>query len=456
MTEENYNYRTSQIMLRNQFPGDGRWSIPKIPKFQEKPGDFDDLLLIGFDKANADDRKHNDRMVHFFLYDYRFERVWEKPDTVLDKLRPYRAVLSPDFSMYLEMAPVLQLYNVFRNRWCGAYWASQGLRVVPTVNWGDETTFDFCFEGIEKGSVVAISTYMASAHDNRCDQKEWFLTGYREMLQRIEPEKIICYHTPFPEMEGNIVYVDYERSSWRYLNTQQAFSKENLEDFMIGKTYRPECDTIGPFLMGGGLFKGGGSAYGGKWRPNPNKPNDGRYIGEPGEIKRTFKDGYWVDTKIGNDGRAVMERHYTDHCRAHTGHTNPHDHPITWDNPTEHPQPGPAINYPNGAPEFKQYRGVCNMKYRIVPNNTPEQNRFVSISDFKDCMRWGGEVEFVWRGIHYGVMRYGINNMITIYRMGCPETDRACKDADEALEYMVGSDRLRDVITQVTVLDRTI
>ena len=113
-------------------------------------------------------------MVHFFLYDYRFERVWEKPDTVLEKLRPYRAVLSPDFSMYLEMAQVLQLYNVFRNRWCGAYWASQGLRVVPTVSWGDETTFDFCFAGIEKGSVVAVSTYMASAHDNRCDQKEWF------------------------------------------------------------------------------------------------------------------------------------------------------------------------------------------------------------------------------------------------------------------------------------------
>lgn len=90
-------------------------------------------------------------------------------------------------SVYLEMASVLQLYNVFRNRCCGAYWASQGLRVVPTVNWGDETTFDFCFEGIEKGSVVAVSTYMASAHDNRCEQKEWFLTGYREMLQRIEP-----------------------------------------------------------------------------------------------------------------------------------------------------------------------------------------------------------------------------------------------------------------------------
>ena len=454
MTEENYNYRTSQIMLRNQLPGNGRWNIPIIPKFQEKPGDFDDLLLIGFDKASADDQKHKERMVHFFLYDYRFERVWEKPDTVLDKLRPYRAVLSPDFSMYLEMAPVLQLYNVFRNRWCGAYWASQGLRVVPTVNWGDETTFDFCFAGIEKGSVVAVSTYMASAHDNRCDQKEWFLTGYREMLRRIEPEKIICYHTPFPEMEGNIVYVDYERSSWRYLNTRQAFSKENLEDFMIGETYRPESDRIEAY-MDVPAFKGGGSAYGGKWKPNPNKPADSRFLGEPCEIKRTFKDGYWVDTKIGDDGRAIIERHYTDHNRP-WAHTNPHDHIITWDNLRQCPVPGSPINYPNGAPEFKRYQEAYNMKYTIVPANTPEQDRFVSISDFKECMHWGGEVEFIWKGTRYGAVRYGQGNKISVYVANRQETERLYDTADEALEYMVGEDRLRDVITKVEVRFRSI
>ena len=55
------------------------------------------------------------------------------------------------------MTPVLQLYNVFRNRWCGAYFASKGMRVVPTVSWGEENTFDFCFMGIPKGSTVAVS-----------------------------------------------------------------------------------------------------------------------------------------------------------------------------------------------------------------------------------------------------------------------------------------------------------
>ena len=65
MTEENYNYRTSQALLRNQFPGNGKLKIPIIPMFQEKPGDFDDLLLIGFDKTHLEDQNHLDRMVHF-------------------------------------------------------------------------------------------------------------------------------------------------------------------------------------------------------------------------------------------------------------------------------------------------------------------------------------------------------------------------------------------------------
>ena len=49
MTEENYNYRTSQALLRNQFPGNGKLKIPIIPMFQEKPGD---CLLYTSDAAD--------------------------------------------------------------------------------------------------------------------------------------------------------------------------------------------------------------------------------------------------------------------------------------------------------------------------------------------------------------------------------------------------------------------
>ena len=453
MTEDNYNYRTSQSLLRNQFPGKGKLKIPIIPKFQEKQGDFDDLLLIGFDKTNLEDQNHLDRMVHFFLYDYRFERVWKNPESDIEKLSRYRAVLSPDFSMYLEMAPVMQLYNVFRNRWCGAYWASKGLRVIPTVNWGDESTFDFCFEGIEKGSVVAVSTYMASEHDNRQDQKEWFMAGYNEMLRRIEPEKIICYNTPFPEMQGNIIYVDYERSSWRYMSFERDPRKEDLEAYKIGSTFHDFCDTIEPYLIADYTDKGGGSAYGGKWRPNPNKPQDQRFFGNPGEIKVTImKNGEIFRTKIGNNGKAEKERHETDHNRADK-HTIPHDHIITWDSPDEHPVHGSPINYPDGAPEFKKYGRRLIMDYHFVTDNSMN---FESISDFKRSISWGAEILFIWNNVTYGVIRYGTDNKITIYQADRPETEKVCETADDALDYMLGEDRFRDVITKVDVIERTI
>lgn len=58
MTEENYNYRTSQTLLRNQFPG--KLQISFIPRFQVKEDDFNDLLLIGFDKTHLEDQNHLD------------------------------------------------------------------------------------------------------------------------------------------------------------------------------------------------------------------------------------------------------------------------------------------------------------------------------------------------------------------------------------------------------------
>lgn len=454
MTEENYNYRTSQALLRNQFPGKGKLQIPIIPKFEAKPGDFDDLLLIGFDKTHLEDNNHLNRMVHFFLYDYRFERVWKNPDNDIEKLSRYRAVLSPDFSMSLEMAPVMQIYNVFRNRWCGAYWASKGIRVIPSVNWGDESTFDFCFQGIEKGSTVAVSTYMTSEHDNRKDQKEWFMAGYNEMLRQIEPERIICYNTPFPEMSGNIVYVDYERSSWRYMNYDRSLPKEDLDCYRIGGTIHQNYDIMEPYRIG----KGGGSAYGGQWTPNPNKPNEVILQGPPNTTQRHYipgkSGGYWVQVKYGDDGWAVKIRHETTHY-PNSDHTNPHDHIIEYD-PSHRPiYVKPQINYPielypEGAPEFKLFYQAGVRKMAFYYN--AEELRFKTISEFKRSIHDGGEIVIEWNGHSYGIFFNGTQFYMTSQE---GSTDYF-QTADELLERHISADRLRDIITQVTVLDRAL
>lgn len=95
-------------------------------------------------------------------------------------------------------------------------------------------------------------------------------------------------------------------------------------------------------------------------------------------------------------------------------------------------------------------------KYSFQSHNSLEDNRFKTIRDFKWCMRCGGEVELEWNGFHLGIVPYGEGGKISIYLWNQPQTERVFNNADDALEYMVGEDRLRDVITKVTVMDRTI
>ncbi len=101
----------------------------------------------------------------------------------------------------------------------------------------------------------------------------------------------------------------------------------------------------------------------------------------------------------------------------------------------------------------------------FVPSNSVEQNRFQSISDFTWRMKRGGEVQFDWKGVSYccfGCVRPapGQAPRMVICQAGSVEvnaqTEKWCDTADELLEYMVGNDRLRDVITQVAVTERTI
>lgn len=463
MTEENYKYRTSDLFLRNQFNGVGKFDIPEIPKSNFSDDTLENLLLIGFNKINTDQSNY-ERMVHFFLYDYKFENIWKKPDEYVEKLKKYKAVLSPDFSMYIEMNKALQLYNTFRNRWCGAYLASKDIKVIPTVNWGDENTFEFCFDGIPKGSIVAVSTYMVREHNNHADQKDFFMKGYEEMLRRIEPSKIICYSEPFPEMQGDIIYVDYELSGWKYLNKESLnLPLHNKKGIIVNKTMLQPENFNKMYSL-----KGSGSAYGGKWKPK--KTEDERFLGKPGEIKETFdKNGERRLTKIGDDGRATKERHFSFHNRPDK-HTNPHDHMINWDPNRGNPLSQRPINYPDVVPEFKYYREVntqMKVNKNIVKN---EEDQFKTISEFKWCVDCGGEVEFQWKGKSYSITHpdgrinigegYYIKdgkNYNVLSNEPCIDIEGMWGDtADDILEYIVGGDRLRDVITQVEVVVRTI
>ena len=138
--------------------------------------------------------------------DPRFEGVYHHPEHSLEKFSKYRFLLLPDYSLFAEMPLWRQIESVGKNRWCGAYWQAHGLTVIPAISWGLYPTFDFCFDGIERGSIVVVSVVGCKKN------KTQFLRGYFSMLERIAPSHVICFGAPFPEMGENITVVDYIQS----------------------------------------------------------------------------------------------------------------------------------------------------------------------------------------------------------------------------------------------------
>lgn len=193
--------RSRQTFLRNEFDAFGKWNIPIIRKTEL---DLANVNLISYTDIKTNDIDENrQKGVHFYIDDYRMESLYYYPTRQLERIRQYKFVITPDYSLYRDMPKAIQLFNVFRSRWCGAYWQRQGITVIPTVSWSDTASFEFCFDGIEEGSIVAIATLGCKR------SKQAFMRGYNEMLERIKPSAIICFGSPFAEMRGNIIPVDY-------------------------------------------------------------------------------------------------------------------------------------------------------------------------------------------------------------------------------------------------------
>ena len=159
------------------------WQMPIIKNDNHVPKD-----LIGFNYAKTSSNK--DAGIHFYVDDYQFERIWSYPEKYVDILREYDCILSPDFSLYMDMPMPMKIWNINRSRQIGAYYQSHGTKVIPTLSWAEKETFKFCFEGIPKGSIVSVSTVGVK---ESAEALEIWREGMTEAIKKIKPSVIIVY-----------------------------------------------------------------------------------------------------------------------------------------------------------------------------------------------------------------------------------------------------------------------
>lgn len=180
--------------------GFGNFEMPELKGENTTP-----TQLVGFNFAIT--TKKYDSFIHFYLDDYQFERVWNCPQKYVELFKKFEGIFTPDFSLYKDMPLPVQIYNTYRSRLLGKYYQDLGIKVIPTVSWSDERSFDFCFEGIPKGDTVSVST-VGVLNDN--SSKNLFESGFKKMKEVLQPNKILIYGKEIDVGVGNFIYFKNE------------------------------------------------------------------------------------------------------------------------------------------------------------------------------------------------------------------------------------------------------
>lgn len=172
---------------------DGIEEIPCI-----KTSKFLPSRVIPFSKALRS--TDFDRWVVFYEHDEQFVRLWNNPRKYINILKKYKGVITPDFSLYRNMPLVMQKWSTYQGKAIGVWLQNEGIEIIPNVRFADERSYNFCFDGVEKHSTVALGTHGCI---KKLTDRAYFEKGLAEMVNRLQPQTIIVYGTAPDTIFGN-------------------------------------------------------------------------------------------------------------------------------------------------------------------------------------------------------------------------------------------------------------
>ncbi len=202
-SEPKYNVRDNfkdifGVYLLQSLTFKGIFDIPCV-------GNNDDISEIDFIALYSDTKdyfKTENTCVAFYQYDHIFDGIHGLYNSIIyqdnERLEKYQKrfegvkyIIAPDYSLFGDFPNALQIFNIYKSRLCMC-WLMQNTKakVIPNVRWTFDFSFEYCFDGIEKGSNIAISI-LGQIHD--VDNKEMFLDGLKKAIDAIEPKAIIVY-----------------------------------------------------------------------------------------------------------------------------------------------------------------------------------------------------------------------------------------------------------------------
>lgn len=128
-----------------------------------------------------------DKVVHFYIDDFWFEKLWTNADRYIPQLKCFPYVIMPDFSVFDYMPEPMQHWNRYRSMALGYYLSSKGVRIIPSL--GVLTRYDiWTLYGVPMHSTVAVCT---NGRIKKPLERKTFVEGLQTQIQILQPTNLI-------------------------------------------------------------------------------------------------------------------------------------------------------------------------------------------------------------------------------------------------------------------------
>jgi hypothetical protein len=147
------------------------------------------LWIIGSSKIPKD---LSNTVVGFYTDDYRFEKMYTDPGNYVKELLNLNvlACCMPNFSMYIQWARAVRIYNLYRSFWVGRYFQECGINIIPDLQLNKED-----YEIIKSIYPKEIPSVSIQFHTSKKD-KEFIKTKIellKDICLSVKPESILVY-----------------------------------------------------------------------------------------------------------------------------------------------------------------------------------------------------------------------------------------------------------------------
>lgn len=146
---------------------------------------YQNIGTVGLQKENA--------LLAFYTSDSKFENVWYQTAETVEKLlaQRWKAVVTPNYSLWSHQPRLIQMWQVFRSRWIGRYLQGVGINVIPDIDWIDERSFEFNLLGIPRNPPCVSIQNQTGLKD--ATEEVQRADGIEQIVALLEPKQLLVY-----------------------------------------------------------------------------------------------------------------------------------------------------------------------------------------------------------------------------------------------------------------------